>query len=172
MMYPCVRQAKTGFSGNAPFLQALYSTLGSSYTIALSVASLQLYVGGPVPVAGQYQAKAAFNPVSSGGRTVNIIAVNGVACSITASVDTGNGGFLSYASTNYGGVTTSALSAAKKFPFNLTFEGGSTMSFTSAPMVGGSTTVAFAYSKDVLALGFLAAYTVVFDDANSVVYWV
>ena len=128
------------------------------------VSSLKLYVGGPVPTTGQYQAKAPFNPVTSGGRTITIIAVNGVACSVTASVDTGNNAFISYSS-------GSPLIAALSFPFNITLTGGSTLSFQSAPYVNGTVTKADLY-KDVLALGFLSAFTTVFDDTNSVVYFV
>ena len=67
-----IRQAKTGFSSQAPFLQALYSAVGSgANTISLSVSKLQLYIGGTVPSAGQYQAKASITSESSGGRQVS-----------------------------------------------------------------------------------------------------
>ena len=75
---------------------------------------------------------------------MTITAVNGVtlATSETAAIDTGNGAFFSYASSTYDStVTDSALKGALisgststvSFPFSITFAGGDTVTWTSAP---------------------------------------
>jgi len=73
---------------------------------------------------------------------VTITAVNGVtlATSETAAIDTGNGAFFSYADSTYS-VTDSALKGALisgststvSFPLSITFAGGDTVTWTSAP---------------------------------------
>ena len=75
---------------------------------------------------------------------MTITAVNGVtlATSETAAIDTGNGAFFSYASSTYDStVTDSALKGALisgststvSFPLSITFAGGDTVTWTSAP---------------------------------------
>ena len=76
---------------------------------------------------------------------MTITAVNGVtlATSETAAIDTGNGAFFSYADSTYDStVTDSALkgalisgstSGAVSFPLSITFAGGDTVTWTSAP---------------------------------------
>ena len=65
----------------------------------------------------------------------------------------------------------SALVAANKFPFSVTLEGGDTLSFDAPPKVNGKKTEAMQYSHSVLALGFLAPYTVTFDDGQGKAYF-
>jgi hypothetical protein len=99
------------------------------------------------------------------GRAVNIIAVNGRAVSgVVSTLDSGNGSFLSYAA-------GSPLAAARNFPFSLTFEGGRTLTFNSAPVLNGQRTRAEEYSHNVLALGFLQTLTATFHDAQKQLYF-
>jgi hypothetical protein len=81
-----------------------------------------------------------------------------------AAIDSGNGAFLSYG-------PGSPLAAAKHFPFNITFSGGDTLVFASAPTVLGKPTRAVQYSHNVLALGFMARFDMTFDDEGHVVYF-
>ena len=88
----------------------------------------------------------------------------GAAAAVVAAIDSGNGAFLSFG-------PGSPLEAARAFPFNVTFEGGDTLVFARAPRVNGAATRASSYSHNVLALGFMAEYTVTFDDAGHLVYF-
>ena len=83
---------------------------------------------------------------------------------VVAAVDSGNGAFLSYG-------PGSPLKAANSFPFNVTFAGGDTMVFLRPPKVNGRSAHAHEYTHNVLALGFMADYDVVFDDGNRLVYF-
>eukprot|EP01047_Picozoa_sp_COSAG01_P054550 COSAG01_NODE_5974_length_3920_cov_2.667800_7_plen_399_part_00 len=88
---------------------------------------------------------------------------NGHREAVVAAIDSGNGAFLSYG-------PGSPLSAAKQFPFNLTFSGGDTLVFPTAPIVNGRPTSAERYSHNVLALGFMSQYLMTFDDDGHIVY--
>ena len=115
---------------------------------------------------------------------------------VVAAIDSGNGAFLSYGPgvniingnarpyhnlirrdipyrwlVFINNFTGSPLAAAKRFPFNITFEGGNTLVFKSPPAVLGKPTHAVAYSHNVLALGFMSRFDMTFDDAGHVVYF-
>jgi len=156
--------ANTGFSGNSPFLQSLYSQLGSHiFTLAVRKPNLSFGVSDI-----NTNSSAVTTPWirfgGHAGRAVQIIAINGakLESTLTSTIDTGNSAFLTYG-------PGSPLSAAKKFPFSVTFEGGGTLTFTSAPTVRGETTRVLPYTHNVLALGFLAPYDFVVDDAKKTV---
>ena len=95
---------------------------------------------------------------------MQIVAVNARPVHETAAIDTGNPSFLSYA-------PGSSLKAAKTFPFNVTFEGGGTVTFQSAPKINGVASAVMEYSHNVLALGFLQPFDVTFDDQQKVAYF-
>jgi len=174
--------SKIGFNAVAAFPIAIFSGLGlTTRVMKLSVSTLKLTFGATIP--SSYQAKTSFTQSSSGGgRYVTITAVNGVtlATSETAAIDTGNGAFFSYASSTYDstvtdsalkGALTSGSTTSVSFPLSITFDGGDTVTWTSAPVdPGGSTTSASAYDHNVLALGFLSSLDITFDDTNYVVY--
>jgi len=165
--YASQAAAKTGFSGLGPFVLAIYSSLSlTTNTLRLSVTSLYTHFGAAIP--SNYVATSTFTQGTSGGRYVSITAVNGVTCSITAAIDTGNSNFISYNADE-------ALSAAESFPLLITFQGGQTITISSAPTLSLGTTTqttsASSYDHNVLALGFLSLYDVTFDDTNKIAYF-
>jgi len=156
---------KTGFNPAGPFLNALYGWLPLGVrNFRLSLARLELTVGVSIPT--KATATTSYGGGLSGGRVVRIVAVNGKQCDEQAAIDTGNGSFLSY------GGFSSALSAATTFPFTVTFEGGDTLRFEAPPRVNGVATRAMAYSHNVLALGFMAPYSLTIDDQAKKIHFV
>lgn len=156
--------AKTGFNGAAPFLRAIYNQVGT-HVFSISQTALQLTFGGEASNAGGVKATTRFEKKGSGGRVVKIVAVNGNTVeNVVAAIDTGNDSFLSYG-------PGSPLEAAAVFPFSITFDGGDTLTFASAPSVNGKKAQSIAYSHNVLALGFMAPFKVTFDDAKRFVYF-
>ena len=153
----------TGFAASSPFLKAVYSNLAHQ-TVTLSVSTPSIAFGLPAPAAASVHAATSFSAPGSGGRIVQIVAVNGKPVRETAAIDTGNPSFLSYA-------PGSSLNAAKTFPFNVTFEGGGTVAFQSAPKINGVASAVMEYSHNVLALGFLQPFDVTFDDQQKVAYF-
>lgn len=155
----------TGFSHGSPFLAAIYHIAGMS-VFSLSQKAMQVSFG-TLPSQSHVQVKTPFFMQSGhGGRSVKIVAVNGKQLSspCTTAIDTGNGSFLSYG-------PGSPLIASLTFPFSVTFDGGNTLTFHSAPAVNGQVTRSAQYSHNVLALGFMSEYTISFDDSNNTVYF-
>lgn len=159
--------AKTGFDGpQAPFLSSLYNAFGTKVFSLTVSGDPHLVLGATPPSTPKVSTPFSWGGQANsggGGRVVKITAVNGEKVKMPggeeAAIDTGNGSFLSYG-------PGSALSAATKFPFSITFEGGGTLTFQSAPKVNGKATRAVGYTHNVLSLGFLSEYTTTLDDGN------
>lgn len=150
----------TGFDDVAPFPTYLHSLYGDFFTISQNKLAVQFHSEPP----SNSLVKTGFTQPKRGGRVVKIIAVNGAPVAIESTIDTGNESFLSYAS-------DSPLAAASQFPFNVTFAGGNTLVFESAPKVNGVITSAKEYTHNVLALGFMSPFDVTFDHASKQLYF-
>lgn len=108
-------QAKSGFGHNSVFTKSVYNALGqSSFYVSQKEMMLSFR---KLSTSNAHATTKTFQEGGHGGRSVRIIAINGRKVNETSTIDSGNSSFLSYG-------PGSALSAARNFPFSITFEGG------------------------------------------------